>query len=326
LNNKFIKGLDNYSKTSKPVVATIGTFDGIHRGHQKILSKLAEKAKEMNATPLLITFHPHPRVLVSPSEIPLLLTTIEEKGKFIPDFFSGDVLILTFDETLKDLSYEEFVKNILVDKIGIVQLVVGYDHALGKDRKGSIEQLTKSGKLFSFGVDVIEPVLVDEKPVSSSRIRKEMLKNQFFNAIDLLGHDYAIYGIVERGIGLGRKLGYPTANLNYNNRKLLPPEGVYACKVWIGSDLEEGMMFIGRNHFNPEKKISVEAHLFNFDRDIYDEEITVYPTHFVRENMKFDSKDELIEQLVKDENNIKEIIKKEKENGNWQGAKSSNYC
>ncbi len=105
MNNKFIKGLDNYSKTSKPVVATIGTFDGIHRGHQKILSKLAEKAKEMNATPLLITFHPHPRVLVSPSEIPLLLTTIEEKGKFIPDFFSGDVLILTFDETLKDLSY-----------------------------------------------------------------------------------------------------------------------------------------------------------------------------------------------------------------------------
>lgn len=317
MTNRFIKGIENYSKTSKPVVATIGTFDGIHLGHQEILRKLAEKAQEMNTVPLLITFHPHPRVLVSPSEIPLLLTTIEEKGKFIPDFFSGDVLILNFDNALKELSHEEFVKNFLVDRIGIVQLVVGYDHALGKDRKGSIEQLTKLGKLYNFGVNVIEPVLVNDKPVSSSRIRKEMLKNQFFKAIDLLGHDYAIYGIVERGIGLGRKLGYPTANLNYNNRKLLPPEGVYACKVWVGNDREEGMMFIGRNHFNPEKKISVEAHLFNFDRDIYGDEITVCPTYFVRENVKFDSKDELIEQLKKDEYNIKEIINKEKENGNW---------
>ncbi len=323
---KFYKGLDHYPKSDKPVVATIGTFDGIHFGHQEILRKVTKIASDMNTTAVMVTFHPHPRVLVSPDKVPLLLTTVEEKVKFVPDFFEGDVIILNFDEKLKELPYETFVKSILVDKIGIQRLVVGYDHAFGKDRKGDITELTKLAKRYSFGVDVIGPVLVEGRPVSSSRIRQAMLDEKYSEAIDLLGHDYAIYGTVERGIGLGRKLGYPTANVNYNHRKLLPPEGVYACKVWVNDKREDGMMFIGKNHFNPSGKISVEANLFEFDKDIYDKEIIVYPTCFVRENMKFNSTDELIEQLKLDKIKVSEIIKKEKENGNRQGAKSSNHC
>ena len=323
---KLISGLENYKKPEKTVVATIGTFDGIHRGHQEILKRVTESAKEINSKALMITFHPHPRVLVTPDKIPLLLTTIEEKGKFIPDFFDNDVLVIEFNDFVKNLTYQQFVKEVLVDKIGIAKLVVGYDHALGKDRKGNISELTKLGKMYNFEVEVIGPILVDDKPVSSSRIRKSILDNRYEEAISLLGHDYAIFGTVERGLGLGRKLGYPTANVKYGPRKLLPPEGVYACRVWVEDKKEEGMMFIGRNHFNPIEKITVEANLFNFDRDIYNKDIIVYPTVFVRKNKKFDSKEGLIEQLKIDKKNVIEIIKKEKMNDNRQGAKSSNYC
>ena len=143
--------------------------------------------------------------------------------------------------------------------------------------------------------------------------------------MNMLGHDYAIYGKVERGIGLGRRLGYPTANVNYDIRKLLPPEGVYSCWALIGSEEKDGMMFIGKNHFNPQDRISVEANLFDFDRDIYDEEIIVHPIHFIRHNRKFDTTDKLVEQIKKDKEDVIKIILKERMNGNEQRAKSSNY-
>ncbi|MDF1545106.1 MAG: bifunctional riboflavin kinase/FAD synthetase [bacterium] len=307
-------------------MATIGTFDGIHVGHQEIFRSLALHAAPSKAVPLLISFHPHPRILVTPDDAPLLLTTIEEKQKFIPDFLEGDALILDFDEKLKEMTHEQFVREILVERLGVNTLVVGYDHALGKDRKGTINELCRLGKELGFSVEVVGPVLVDGQPVSSSRVRRALVEGPFEHALRLLGHEYAIYGTVERGIGLGRKLGYPTANLNYNNRKLLPPEGVYTCRVRVGDECKNGMMFIGHNHFNPERKISVEANLFDFDKDIYDWEITFYPTHFIRENEKFDSTNELKEQLKRDKITSIDIIEKEGRNADQQGAKSSNHC
>jgi len=288
----------------------MGTFDGIHRGHQEILRQVRQASEEHGLPPLLITFHPHPKVLVTPDDVPLLLTTIEEKEKFVPDFLEGSVLVLDFNEQLRSLSAEQFVKDILVDHIGVRELIVGYDHAFGRDRRGTITELRGFGERFGFSVTVVKPVIVDDRPVSSSRIRRAMKEDHYTEAIRLLGHEYAIYGRVEKGIGLGRKIGYPTANVRYNLRKLLPPDGVYACWAHVQDQDRYGMMFIGRNHFNPAGGISVEANLFDFDRDIYDEEIIVYPCQFIRRNQKYDSTEELVKQIEIDKQNVLKLLNK----------------
>lgn len=304
------------------MIATIGTFDGIHRGHREIFRRVREQSEQQNARAVLITFHPHPRVVVTPNNVPLLLTTIEEKEKFIPDFFDGKVLVLDFNEDLKNMPAERFVRDILVDRVGIRKLIVGYDHALGRNREGNIPALRQMGSALGFEVEVVDPVVLDGQPVSSSRIRRALAENHFDEAIRLLGHEYAIYGTVERGIGLGRKLGYPTANVAYNSRKLLPYEGVYACYAQLGDEEFDGMMFIGRNHFNPEARVTVEANLFHFDRDIYGKEIIVYPTRHVRMNQRFDSTDALVAQIVKDKEVVLNILKQEKRYAAHQGAEN----
>lgn len=309
----------------KKSLITIGTFDGIHKGHQVILKKVLEESKQFKLNPILVTFHPHPKVVVTPENIPLLLTTLEEKEQFIPHFYNGNVLVLDFDEKLMNLSAESFVKEVLIDKLNVAKVIVGYDHAFGKNRHGGIKELKDFGDKYKFEVEVIGPVMYKDEAISSSRIRKATLNNEYEEALEMLGHDYAIYGPVERGIGLGRRLGYPTANVSYNIRKLLPPEGVYACWAQIDDEEKDGMMFIGENYFNPQKRITVEANFFDFDRDIYDKEITVYPTRFIRPNRRFDSTEELVEQIGKDKEKVLEIIKKEKDNVVEQRTKSSNY-
>ncbi len=307
----FIRGLANYPVAERgSTVVTIGTFDGIHLGHQAILGRVREVAKETGLKQVLVTFHPHPRVVVSPNAVPMLLTSVEEKSKFVPHFFDGDALVLEFNRELMNLTAEDFVNRVLVDTLGVKHLVVGYDHALGKDRRGNTDELRRLGVAKDFDVEVVGPIIHRGSAVSSTRIRKTMSAGSYRDALELLGHDYAIYGKVERGLGLGRKLGFPTANVDYSLRKLLPPEGVYACWAQVGDEEFDGMMFIGQNHFNPMAKLSVEANLFNFDRDIYDEEIVVYPTTFIRENKRFDSTDLLVEQIHLDKKNVLDIVQR----------------
>ncbi|UCE23523.1 MAG: bifunctional riboflavin kinase/FAD synthetase [Candidatus Zixiibacteriota bacterium] len=321
----FVRGLADYQRTDdRPVTVTIGTFDGIHRGHQEILRAVQRESAESGCAAVLVTFDPHPRVVISPEEIPLLLTSIEEKEKFIPHFFEGTVLVLEFNEALMEMSAEAFVRDILVEKLGAKKIVVGYDHTFGKNRSGTITELTALGEKHGFQSQVVGPVMHQGKPISSSRIRRAMRDDDYENALEMLGHDYAIYGTVEKGIGLGRRLGYPTANVRYSLRKLLPREGVYSCRVLVGQECLPGMMFIGKNYFNPQNRISVEANIFNFDRDIYDEEILVFPTHYVRGNRKFASTDKLVEQLKIDKENVMKIIEKERKDVDKQRAKSSN--
>jgi riboflavin kinase/FMN adenylyltransferase len=308
------------------VVVTIGTFDGIHLGHQEILRQVRQVSQEEDFDPVLVTFHPHPRVLVSPGNAPLLLTTTEEKEKFLPDYFEGTVLILNFDKKMMNLTPEEFVKDILVDRVGAKKLIVGYDHAFGKNRSGTLAELKRLGQVYGFDVQVVGPVLVDNQAVSSSRIRRVLIESRYPDALRLLGHDYAIFGSVEKGIGLGMKLGYPTANVRYNPRKLLPTHGVYACRAQVGRKRFDGVMFIGRNHFNPVSHISVEANLFDFDGDIYNEEITVFPTHYIRENHKYGSTAELAKQIEKDKEHALQLLEREKKHVDDERAKSSNYC
>ena len=325
MKTNFIKGIENYKPVGKQsAVVTIGTFDGIHLGHRTIFEQVRQEAERHSLQPVLITFHPHPRVVLTPDNAPHLLTTLEEKEQFIPDYFCGNVLVLTFDEQLKNMKAEEFVQSILVDKVRVKKLIVGYDHAIGKNRQGNPKELQRLGQKLGFEVEIVGPIIHDAKPISSSRIREAMLAGDFDKAVELLGHHYAIYGKVIRGMGLGKKLGFPTANVDYNERKLLPPDGIYACWAKVGNENLNGMMFIGRNYFKPDGGKSVEANLFDFDRDIYDEGIFVYPTRFVRENRKFSSTEGLKAQMKRDREIVLSIIKKEKENVSRERAQSSN--
>jgi len=311
MNTTFINGLADFPAVAlNSTVVTIGTFDGIHRGHQAIFTRVKEVAETEHLAPVLVTFHPHPRALVTPEDVPMLLTTIEEKKIFLPCFFSGRVLVMEFNETVRNLTAEEFVKTVLIGKLGVRKLVVGYDHALGKNRSGTAEELQRLGEQYGFGVEVVGPVICNDAPISSSRVRKALTFGKYGFAVELLGHDYAIYGRVERGIGLGRQVGYPTANVKYSPRKLLPPEGVYACWMSLGEERVKGMMFVGQNHFNPEARLTVEANLFNFDRDIYGREVIVYPTHYLRKPVAFKSKEELVAHLETDKKNVLEIQSK----------------
>jgi riboflavin kinase/FMN adenylyltransferase len=327
LKTEFVRGFDNfYLNSNEAAVATVGTFDGIHLGHRAILKQVNAAAISEKMVPLLITFDPHPRVVLSPESAPLLLTTMEEKERFIPDYFNGKVLVLKFDKHIRNMSAEQFVKTILVEKAAVKKLIVGHDHALGKNRKGDTAELRRLGEKYGFEVEIVEPVMHDGKPVSSSRIREAMQKGEFELATELLGHHYAIYGLVMRGMGLGKKLGFPTANVDYNERKLLPPDGVYGCWAKVGSENLSGMMFIGRNYFNPAGGKSVEANLFEFDKDIYDEDIFVYPTCYIRSNRKFSSTEELAAQMKLDKIEVMNKMKKEKENVSRQRAQSSDCC
>ncbi len=304
----FIPGLDDFPAAQpRSTVVTVGTFDGIHRGHQAIFSRVKEVAEADGLAPVLITFHPHPRMVVTPDNVPMLLTTIEEKVKFVPCFFDGHVLVLEFNDALRNLTAEQFVKQVLVERVGVRHLVVGYDHGLGKNRDGNTDTLEKLGAELGFDTEVVAPVICQDAPISSTRIRQALTFGTYDFAVDLLGHDYAIFGTVEKGIGLGRKIGYPTANVNYSSRKMLPPEGVYACWALVGNEKKQGMMFVGQNYFNPVAKLSVEANLFDFDREIYGEEIIVYPTRYIRENQRFDTKEALLAQIEKDKKHILDL-------------------
>lgn len=305
---EFIHGTENFrAAAGQSTVVTVGTFDGIHRGHQEIFRRVRKIASSDGLDPVLITFHPHPRTVVTPDDVPMLLTTLEEKERFLPCFFEGRVLVIKFDEVFRELTAEQFVEQILVGTVGVKHLVVGYDHAIGKNRSGNTAALAKMGERFGFLTEVVGPVICNDAPISSTRVRQAMTFGRYAFAVELLGHDYAIYGKVEQGIGLGRKLGYPTANVLYNSRKLLPPDGVYACWALVGGKEVNGMMFVGQNHFNPEAKRSVEANLFDFDRDIYGEDIIVYPTRYVRENRRFDTKEALVAQIDRDKKQVLEI-------------------
>lgn len=326
MKTEFVRGLENLkSAGNSTVVATIGTFDGIHLGHREILEQVQTEAEKHSLTPVLITFDPHPRVVLTPDTAPKLLTTMKEKEQFIPDYFNGKVLVLTFDEKLRNMSAEDFARDILIEKVGVKKLIVGYDHALGKNRKGDTKELERLGETYGFEIEIVGPVLRHGEAISSTRIRKAMESGDFKTAIEFLGHHYAIYGKVVRGMGLGKKLGFPTANVDYDKSKLLPPDGIYACWARVGSEDLNGMMFIGQNHFNPAGGKSVEANLFDFDEDIYDDGIFVYPTHFVRENRKFSSTEKLKDQMKKDKEEVLIIMKKEKENVGRERAQSSNY-
>lgn len=294
--------LDQFQATA-PVV-TIGTFDGLHKGHQAILDKLKNLACEMKGESVVFTFYPHPREVTSPNESSLrLLTTKEEKILLFEKFGIDHLIIYPFSKAFSEMSYADFVREILVEKLGTECLVVGYDHKFGKNREGGFEYLQKCASQYNFRVEKMDALSVQNDNISSTKIRAALQSGDIKKANHYFGHEFSLYGTVVGGKQLGRKLGFPTANIEASDKhKIIPGYGVYAVTVELDSHTYKGMLNIGtRPTFNNNAdNRSIEVNIFDFSDAIYDKHITLNFIDKIRDEKKFDSVDALVEQLKKD--------------------------
>ena len=290
-------------KRNDLTVISIGTFDGVHCAHRQILDKVLELSKSNNARSFIVTFHPHPQeVLKNKTPQIKLLTTTEEKLNLLEEIGIENVLVINFTEEFSKTHARDFYKNIIYSRIGVHDLVVGYDHMFGRNREGDFNTLTELGSGFKFRVHRVEEIDVDGVKVSSTNIRHALAEGNVEKANRLLGHKYGFEGLVVVGDKNGRTLGFPTANVEPTaSNKLIPGDGVYCVKVTIGKDVFYGMMNIG---FRPTltkgiKKV-MEIYIFDFNKDIYGEKIYINFLKRLRSEIKFASKEELTEQLNKD--------------------------
>ncbi len=296
-------------------IVTIGTFDGVHLGHQEIINELITRAEKANARSVLVTFDPHPREVVGRGPTKLL-TSIEERLQLLAEFRIDVVFIINFTFEFSRLPYEEFFKNIIFEKIGVKEIIVGYDHMFGRDREASIEQLKELGIQLGFAVDMMPPVKVDNEVVSSSKIRDILLRGDVWLAEKYLGRLFTVQGTVVKGDGRGRIIGFPTANIQpLSDKKLLPAEGVYFVSIKVDNSDYFGMLNIGvRPTFSNDMRRVIEVHLFDFGEELYGKNVIINFHRRIRSEKKFASTDELIIQLNKDklccENFIKELTKK----------------
>lgn len=302
-------GWDAIERDDRSVV-TVGTFDGIHRGHQAVIAYLRERARCQSGSSTLVSFDPHPRAVVHGQEVPLL-TTIEERARYLEELDIDRFVVIPFSSDFAQLEPEAYVEEVLVQRIGLQEITVGYDHRFGKERRGDVELLKELGDKYDFEVDVIPPEEVDQRVVSSRDIRRLLVEEgNVEEAMSHLGRPYEIQGVVARGQGRGRKIGYPTANLALEDpRKLVPRRGVYATRVWGPNGTEYGgMMNIGRRPTFDEMDVTVEVHVFDFDGDLYGDRLRVQFLQRLRDEQKFDSVDALAVQLSEDERHCRRIV------------------
>ena len=306
---KIIQTISNFISTEKTVV-TIGTFDGIHIGHQKILSDLIETAKREKKKSVLLTFFPHPRMVLQKDVSIKLLNTINEKSVLLEKMGLDYLIIHPFSQEFSRLTALDFVRDILVNKLNTSRLIIGYDHHFGKNREGNIHQLKEYSLLYDFEVEEIPAQDIDDVSVSSTKVRKALHDGNLKTANNYLGYSYMLNGTVVNGKKLGGRIGYPTANLNIKeDYKLIPKTGVYVIKSIIDGTAFSGMMNIGFRPTVSGKHQTIEAHFFNFDKDLYGAKVTVELLYFLREEKKFDSVEELIVQLNTDKENAISYLK-----------------
>jgi len=306
---KIFEGIGQLTKINNAVV-TQGTFDGVHLGHQRILKHLIAEAKRLNGESVIITFYPHPRYIVQPEDNNLkLLSTLQEKKELLENLGIDNLLILPFDESISNLSPLEYVRDIIVEKIGPIKMIVGYDHRFGKNRSGSIIDLIKFAETFNFEVEQIEAEIVTEITVSSTKIRAALAAGNASEATTLLGYPYSFTGAVVKGMQLGRKMGYKTANILLDDDlKRIPGNGVYASYAYWGAEKICGMLSIGNNPTIKDKGSSIEIHLFNFDSEIYKETLKIEVVKKIRNEKKFAGIEALALQLQIDEKICKSIL------------------
>ncbi|WP_338375871.1 bifunctional riboflavin kinase/FAD synthetase [uncultured Flavobacterium sp.] len=312
---KTFNSLFNYNRKKKSVL-TLGTFDGVHIGHQKILKKLVKEAISDDYESVLLTFFPHPRMVLKQDSKIQLLNTITEKTKLIQEIGVDNLIIHPFDTTFSELSAEDFVKKILVDQLNLAKIIIGYDHKFGKNRSADINDLISLGKKYDFEVEQISAKEIDDISISSTKIRNALLEGNIELANTYLGNNYSLCGKVIEGKKIGRTIGYPTANLKIKeDYKLIPKNGVYIVSSIIDEKTVFGMMNIGKNPTVNGESNSIEIHFFDFNGEIYSKEICINLLSRIRDEQKFESLDKLKKQLHLDEIYSKNYISK---NDNFQ--------
>lgn len=292
-------------------VITVGTFDGVHAGHRAIIDTVVEKAEERDARSVLVTFDPHPRDIINPGDDGIkLLTTLQERSEILKELGIDAMIVIPFDRDFSLLSSEEFVRDIIHKKIGVSEFVIGYDHQFGRNREGTIETIERLGKELGFDAYVVSKREVGEKTVSSSAIRKAISEEgNVEEAAEFLQRPYRLNGTVVHGDKRGKEIGFPTANIKpEHTNKIIPTNGVYAVKARINGDMYDGMMNIGMRPTFDGRVQTLEVNLFNFDKDIYGKEVQVRFFNRIRDEKKFDGKDELIAQLKQDEKQARRLL------------------
>ena len=287
---------------SKKTIATLGTFDGVHSGHRKIITRLIKNAEDDSCESVILTFFPHPRMVLQRDATIKLLNTIDEKSQLLEQQGLDNLIIHPFDTTFSQLSAEEFVKSILVDRLNIKKIIIGHDHRFGKNRTADINDLIVYGKKYGFEVEQISAREIDDVAVSSTKIRTALTEGNIELANDYLGYDYFLTGTIVKGRQLGRTIGFPTANLNIAEEyKQIPKSGVYVVSTIIDQKKVFGMMNIGTNPTVGGKQLSIESYFFDFDADIYDTKLRISLLHRLRDEHKFASVDLLKKQLHHDQ-------------------------
>ncbi len=303
-----VQSISKYDKT-QPAVITIGTFDGVHIGHRKILERVINDAKKTASVSTVLTFFPHPRMVLQKDIELKLLNTIDEKTKILEQLGLDCLVIQPFTEEFSRLSATEFVRDILVNSLHTKKVIIGYDHRFGRNRNANISDLISFGATLDFEVEEIPAQEIEAVSVSSTKIRQALKDGDVKTANKYLGYAYMLSGVVLRGKGLGKNLDFPTANLYIEESyKLIPKNGVYVIKSTLENNTVYGMMNIGFNPTVNGKDRSIEVHFFDYNQDLYDQHIQVDILEWIREEQKFDSLKELRAQLMQDKVTALSII------------------
>lgn len=283
-------------------VATIGTFDGVHYGHQKIINRLCELAKSTGGESVILTFFPHPRLIIDPENQDLkMINTIEEKAKILEGLGVDHLIITPFTRDFSNMSPSEYIKNILIDTIGIKQIIVGYDHRFGKDRSGGMKDLIAFSNPYGYQIEEIGEQDINDVAVSSTKIRESLLSGNVKLAAEYLGYNFSLSGPVIKGDKIGRTIGFPTANIFIEQPyKLIPSDGIYAVTVEMDNESYQGMAYIGQRPTINGMTRNIEVNIFDFNREIYGQYIKMNFMEFLRHDVKFTGLEALKVQLQQD--------------------------
>jgi len=305
---EILRSIPELERLTGPLFLAIGVFDGVHRGHQAVISTSADHARAVNGTPVVVTFDPHPEKVLRPEHAPHLLTATQHKIALIRSLGVRHLLIITFDKAFAATEPEDFVRQLVDHSKPLREICVGHEWAFGKNRRGNLELLKKLGAQLKFDVVGVQPIKVNGEVVSSTEIRKAIERSDFAKAAAMLGRDYTILGTVIRGDSLGKKIGFPTANLSAHSEQF-PPNGVYAAEARIDNQSYCGVINLGVRPTVAAGKSErvLEIHLFDFNRDIYGEDVEVRFLKFLRPEKKFENLDALVQQIRRDAEQARQI-------------------
>ena len=307
---KIYKSIDEYNE-SKSSVVTIGTFDGVHKGHQKILNKVLNASKQSNLSSVVLTFFPHPRIILNKYNDIKMIDSLDEKINHLEKIGIDHLIIHPFDKKFSLLSADQFIKEYLLKKLKLKHIIIGYDHRFGKGREASVTDLKKYSSEFNFVLDEIDAQEIEKIAISSTKIRNSINEGDLKTTKIYLGRFFSLTGKVVKGDGLGKQIDYPTANISIKeDYKIIPKDGVYYIKTTIDNNLYNGMMNIGHRPTIGTKEKSIEVNLFNFNTDIYDRVISIDVVEKIRDEKKFASIEGLKTQLAKDQEHCLKLINK----------------